>query len=306
MLLILTSLAFSLVLFYIGLRELTISWREQQRLITAVVPESSRTDSLLRWREIDRQLMRTGFGRRLQERLGVAGLEMGPARFIAVSVAISLVIALILGAGLSWLLFPAGLVVGVQTMRVYVRRAQNKRREAFIAQMPELARTLSNATSAGLSVRTALAMAVEELPDPASSELRSVSEQLNLGASLEGALTGLERRLPSRESAILISTLIVSARSGGGLVSALRDISATLETRKETRREIRTTYAQTVATAYAVLAMGVAVLFMLDRIQPNTVDTMLRHPVGQASLLIAVGVYTGGILLIRRMTRVEF
>lgn len=305
MLLILTALAFSLVLFYIGLRELAISWREQQRLVTAVVPESSRTDSLLRWREIDRQLMRTSSGRRLQERLGVAGLEMGPARFVAVSLAISLVIALILGAGLSWLLFPAGLVAGVQTMRVYVRRAQNKRREAFIAQMPELARTLSNATSAGLSVRTALAMAVDELPDPASSELRSVSEQLNLGASLEGALTSLERRLPSRESAILISTLIVSARSGGGLVSALRDISATLETRKETRREIRTTYAQTVATAYAVLAMGVAVLFMLDRIQANTVDTMLRHPVGQASLLVAVGVYTGGILLIRRMTRVE-
>jgi tight adherence protein B len=171
--------------------------------------------------------------------------------------------------------------------------------------MPELARTLSNATSAGLSVRTALAMAVDELADPARSEIRLVTEQLNLGASLDGALTNMERRLPSREAAILISTLIVSARSGGGLVTALRDIAGTLETRKETRREIRTVYAQAVATAYAVLLMGVGVLFLLDSVHEGTVDTMLREPLGQVALMVAGGIYAAGILVIRRMTRVE-
>lgn len=211
-----------------------------------------------------------------------------------------------LGRTLSWLLLPVGLLAGVQAARLVLRRARNRRREAFINQMPELARTLSNATSAGLSIRTALALAVDEIADPARSEIRLVSDQIALGASLEQALTGLERRLPSREAAILISTLVVSARSGGGLVTALRDIAGTLETRKETRREIRTVYAQTLATAYAVLAMGVGVLFVLDSVQEGTVDTMLREPLGQAALVVAAAVYAAGIFVVRRMTRVEY
>ena len=97
----------------------------------------------------------------------------------------------------------------------------------------------------------------------------------------------------------------MAARSGGGLVSALRDIAGTLETRKETRREIRTTYAQALATAYAVLLMGVGVLFLLDSVREGTVDTMLREPLGQIALVIAGAIYAGGIFVIRRMTRVE-
>lgn len=304
MLAILTVLALTLLLFYAGLRELAVSTRGMRRVALAVMPEQYHAAGL-RWTTLDRLVLRTRAGAGFRDALTRGGIEVGPAKALAVSAAVSLLLALVLTRSLSPLLFPVGLALGVQATRMFLRRAQNKRREAFIAQMPELARTLSNATSAGLSVRTALAMAVDELAEPASSELRSVTEQLNLGASLEAALTGLERRLPSREAAILISTLVVSARSGGGLVTALRDIAETLETRKETRREIRTTYAQAVATAYAVLAMGVGVLFLLDRIQAGTVDTMLRDPLGQAALLVASAVYAGGILVIRRMTRIE-
>lgn len=304
MLAILTVLAATLLVFYAGLRELAAVSRHQHRIAAAVLPEDYRGAGL-RWSALDRRLVRLPWGVRLRDALAKAGVETAPSKFVLVSAAVSLLVALLLARSLSPLLFPVGLLLGVQLTRVYLRRAQTKRREAFIGQMPELARTLSNATSAGLSVRTALAMAAEELADPAATELRTVTEQLNLGASLEGALTELERRLPSREAAILISTLVVSARSGGGLVTALRDIAGTLETRKETRREIRTTYAQAVATAYSVLAMGIGVLFLLDRIQAGTVDTMLRNPIGQAALVIASAVYAGGILVIRKMTRIE-
>ena len=304
MLLILTALALTLGVFYVGLRELAVADRDQRRLEAAVLPEDYRRRGL-RWSNLDRALGRTQAGRRLREALEMSGVTTSPSKFVTAGVSLSLVAGVVLARSLSPLLFPVGLLLGVQATRVYLRRTKNRRREAFIAQMPDLARTLSNATSAGLSVRTALAMAVDELADPARAEIRLVTEQLNLGASLDTALTAMERRLPSREAAILISTLIVSARSGGGLVTALRDIAATLETRKETRREIRTVYAQTVATAYAVLVMGIGVLFLLDRIQEGTVDTMLRSPLGQVALVVAGGIYAAGIFMVRRMTRVE-
>ena len=115
----------------------------------------------------------------------------------------------------------------------------------------------------------------------------------------------MSERLPSREVAVLTATLVVSSRSGGSLVSALRDIADTLETRKETRREIRTTMAQALATGYLVIGMGGFILIVLNGLYPGVVEKMTITPIGQIALLSALVLYGGGLVLIRRMTRFE-
>jgi tight adherence protein B len=60
-----------------------------------------------------------------------------------------------------------------------------------------------------------------------------------------------------------------------------------------------------VATAYVVVGMGIATLFMLEQIQPGTVDAMLRSPIGQIALVTSAAVYAAGVWAIRRMTRVD-
>ena len=292
-------------LFMIGLLQFWIAAAENARLEHAVIHESEGSRNLTQWSRIDRFVLSTRWGPKVQSASVVSGLPLGPGRFVCAGAAICAFVGFILGSALSWLLFPVGAYLGYFAIHMFIERQRNQRREAFIGQMPDLARTLSNASSAGLSVRTSIAVASEELEDPARGELRIVTEELNLGASLDASLSAMESRLPSREVAILVSSLVVSARSGGGLVTALRDIAETLETRKELRREIRTTYAQTVATAYVVVSMGIATLFMLEQIQPGTVDAMLRSPIGQIALVTSAGVYAAGVWAIRRMTRVD-
>ena len=114
-----------------------------------------------------------------------------------------------------------------------------------------------------------------------------------------------QKRLPSRELGILVSSLVVGARSGGGLVTALRDIAETLDTRKEVRREIKTLYTQTIATAYAVLGVSGLAVFLLEGLNPGTVDEMIVSPIGQVAIVFAVAVYSGVIWAVRKMTRVD-
>lgn len=292
-------------LFLFGLLQFWIAATENARLQHAVMRETESSRLLTQWSRIDRLVMSTRWGPKVQSATIVSGLPLTPGKFVVVSAIICGFVGFILGTSLSWLLFPLGAYLGYFGIHTFVERQRNQRREAFIGQMPVLARTLSNASSAGLSVRTSIAVASEELDEPARGELRIVTEELNLGASLDASLSAMEARLPSREVAILVSSLVVSARSGGGLVTALRDIAETLETRKELRREIRTTYAQTVATAYVVMGMGAASLFMLEQIQPGTVDAMLRSPIGQLALVASAGVYATGFWAVRRMTRVD-
>lgn len=305
MALTLLLLFIALVLVFLALHQFWLDALEKSRLRGAVLADEVSDSALSRWSRIDRHMLNGRWGRGIQNSLTLSGLSLTPSRFILVCMALCLVTGFVLGSLLSWLLFPVGVYSGYAVIKAYIERQRTKRREDFIIQMPELARTLSNASSAGLSIRTAVAIAADELSEPAQSELRTVTEELSLGVSLDTALSAMEDRLPSRELAILVSSLVVSARTGGALVSALREIADTLESRKEVRREIRTTYAQTIATAYAVLGMGALSLVMLESINKGTVDAMLRNPIGQAALIFAVVVYSGGIWAVRRMTRIE-
>lgn len=263
-------------------------------------PFTSRIDQ---W---DRYFRRTPPGRWVERQLVLAGEEdRRPLTVGSVAVAGGLAVGWVLAIGLAPLFGLLGIAAVVGGIRWWLGRARERRREQFVAQMPELARVLSNATSAGLSIAGAIGVAATELQAPAGPELARVASRMRFGASLDSAMGDLEERVPSREVGVLVSTLLVSARSGGSLVSALRDIAETLEERKETRREILTTLAQSTATGYMVIVLGFGLLFLLNAIQPGTVDAMLASWAGRAALLVAGSLFVAGFLLIRRMTRFD-
>ncbi|MGJ7439594.1 type II secretion system F family protein [Aquipuribacter sp. MA13-6] len=254
---------------------------------------------------VQERFARTRLGRLLERELVMAGSPRSPLTVLLAGIAAGLAAGALLWTLLAPLLSVLGLVATVIGIRAYLRRAQDRRREAFIAQMPELARVLANATNAGLSISTAIGIAGDEMDEPARTELRRVASSQAFGSDLESALLELQERVPSREVAVLLSTLLVSARSGGSLVTSLRSIADTLEQRKETRREIRTTLAQSVTTGYTVIALGFVILVLLNFINPGTVDTMTRNVFGQAALVFAAVVFGIGFVAIRRMTRID-
>jgi tight adherence protein B len=289
----------------LALYQFWVNLGEQSLYVRAVRGDRNEHEATVTRSRLDRFVVNSRWGDDVQSTIVLLGWSIRPSSFAFVVIGFCLGIGLVIGYLFSWLLLPVGFWVGALLVRNRVRSMREKRKEDFIAQMPDLARVLSNASSAGLSIRTAVAMAAEELEEPARTELRTVTGQINIGVPLERAMADMEQRLPSRELAILVSSLVVSSRSGGALVTALRDIAEALETRKEVRREIRTTYAQTVATAYSVLSFGLVALLLLESLNGGTVDAMLRNPVGQATLIGSAAVYAGGIWIVRKMTRVE-
>jgi tight adherence protein B len=253
----------------------------------------------------DRLFRATRLGRRMEREMILAGVEHRPVVVFAAGLSVAVVASILLWTLLAPLLALLGVVVAFLAVRGYLRRERGRRLEAFVAQMPELARVLANATSAGLSIHTAIGVAAEEMDEPARAEMKRVATRIGFGSSLDRALEELSERLSSREIAVLTSTLVVSARSGGSLVTALRDIADTLEARKETRREIRTTLSQALATGYFVIAMGVFILVILNLLYDGVVAKMTTEPVGQVALLVAGALYALGTLAIRRMTRFD-
>ena len=295
-----------MVLLVAGIAQFAINGAERRGIVThALAGTVKREPPGSRFSRVSRRFNQTRLGHSLERDLVLAGITYPPILVFAGV----LVLTITIPYALAELLAPAFGVVGVLggyvLLRAWVRRARDRRRERFVTQIPELARVLSNATNAGLSIATAWVVAESELAEPAKTEIQRLNAAVRFGSSLEDAMLQLNDRLPAREVRVLMSTLVVSARSGGSLVKALRDISLTLDDRKEVRREIRTTLAQARTTSTLVTVMGAGLLVMLNVIQPGTVDRMTHNIFGQIALVVAFGLFAVGQLIVRSMTRIE-
>ncbi|MHB9859401.1 type II secretion system F family protein [Streptomyces sp. YIM S03343] len=295
------------VLAVLGLHTYAMGKAQRAALVerlshTGQIPAAGRQR---RFRGLDRRLRRTKAGKKLELRLLTTGLDITPGEFFVYMMAAVVGLWLVGQASLAPFFGPIAGLLGVWAALQFLNWQRQRRIERFIGQLPEMSRILANATQAGLALRTAIGMAAEELEAPAGEELAKVTNQLAVGHSMEDALGELADRLPSRELVVLVTTLILSNRAGGQVVGALRNLTETLEERKETRREVRTQLSQVSMTSYAVPVLGIGSLFLMNGVKDGALDRMTGSPVGQACVIIAFGLYAVGFVLIRRMSRID-
>ncbi|MEU9998991.1 type II secretion system F family protein [Streptomyces sp. NPDC050848] len=254
---------------------------------------------------IDRRVRRTAFGRRLELRISATGLDLTPGEFVVAMTVLVIALWITGQAALSPFFGPICGLLGVWLALGFLNWQRQKRIEKFINQLPELSRILANATQAGLALRMALSMAADELDAPAGDELEKVAQQLAVGTSLDDALGELAERLPSRELVVLVTTLVLANKAGGTVVSSLRNLTETLEERKETRREVRTQLSQVSLTAYAVPVIGIGSLLLIDNMQPGALDRMTGSGLGQFAVVAAFALYVVGFVIIRRFSKID-
>jgi tight adherence protein B len=257
-------------------------------------------------RRLDARLRRTRSGQRLHAWLRGAGIQIAAIDFVGLVFAGTLLGWVLLG-----LVLPRGIALGaalagaILAARWWVERERGKRKELLIAQLPDLARILSNGTQAGLSMAGAVQLAARELPDPAAAEMKTVVEEMRVGRALDESLESMRERLPSREVAVLMTTLIIQQRAGGDTVRALSELASTLDTRKDLQREIKTLLSGTVFTSYVVAALGVGTILLINAISPGVMREMTTTGIGIIGLIVAGILWTIAFVLIRRTTRVD-
>lgn len=258
-----------------------------------------------RFTGVDRRLRRTAVGRRIQQRLAATGLDLTPGEFAVYVAGGVAALWLIASAALAPFFGPVAGLFALWVGNTFLNWQRQKRIEAFIGQLPELSRILANATAAGLALRTALSMAAEELEAPAGEELATVTAQLALGRSIDETLGELAERLPSRELVVLVTTLVLANRAGGTMVGSLRNLTETLEERKETRREVITMLSEVNATAYTLPLLGLGAMIMLNSMDRGSLARMTGHPLGQVAVIVALGLYAVGFIGMRRLGKIE-
>jgi tight adherence protein B len=294
-----------LAVFAGGLWQASAGWQQRAEAARRVRRERGEPARRQVRAAVDARLRRTRGGRAVERRLAAAGMGVGPGEAVLGLGACAVVTAVVAGTLFGPLFVPVGATGTVLAAQRYVAYRQADRREQFVGQLPDVAALMSNAAAAGLALPRMIELAAGELRPPACDVLRRVVEELRVGQPIDRALENLHRRMPSREVGVLVSTLVIQLRTGGDSVAALREMATTLDARKDLRREVRTTMAGAVTTSWVVGALALSSLFLLNAMSPGVLVEMARSGLGRIALVVGLGLYACGFLIVRRLTRVE-
>lgn len=245
-------------------------------------------------------------GARLAARLARAGAPLGADAAVALcAVATLAAAALAYGVLRTPLAAPLGAAVVLGGGAAFLGTADRRHLARLEAQLPGVAQQLSAALGAGLSLRQALSRAARDAPEPARGELARCVAELQLGGRIDEVLDALARRVPARELRIMTTAILVQRRTGGNLALALGRLSDRLEERSQLARELRGATAQARMTAWLVAALPLAGGTLTELASPGTLARDLGQGPGPALLAASMTLYAVGVLLIRRVGRVE-
>lgn len=165
-----------------------------------------------------------------------------------------------------------GLVVAFLVLMVAWSRLNSKvtkRKEEFVAQLPETLGTMSSMLRTGYGLTQAIGAVAEESLEPTKSLLNRVILEVGTGRDLIEALRAMGSQLDSIDFDWVIAGIEISRETGGDLAKTLDTVADTIRERDKLRGQIRALTAEGRFSSYIMLALPPGVGIMSYLINPE-------------------------------------
>ena len=249
--------------------------------------------------------------RKFADTLDRAGIVANP-RDIAIGVGIG---AIVLWLLLSLVMRPAPIIaisllpfcgaIAAGGFWMYVKMQLRKRLDQFVQQLELALRLISSGVRIGLGLRQALAIVIEEMPDPARHEYMRVIGQTNIGVTVYDALDNLAVRMPSSETLMMARAIRIQSQTGGDLGKILEHLANTIKDRRRIQRKIRALTAEGRASAAILSVLPPFLTVFIALTERDMGHALLFTNAGHVALLIVAILETLGVLMLMKMLKVD-
>ncbi len=237
--------------------------------------------------------------------LASADLQLRPYEFRLVQTASALLFAIValLRFGIS---LPVVIlaIIGFARPALYLRNRRGHRLAQFEAELPRAMELIANSIKAGQSIAQSLRAVVENASPPVSDEFGLARREIELGASIESALTNMVKRIGSNDLRLVVMVITIQHSVGGDLPAILISLGDTMKQRAEMRAEVLAATAQSRASSLIITLLPIAAALGLYFLVPNYFHPMFTKPLGWFMLAIAAVMLAIGNFAIRRLTAI--
>lgn len=241
-------------------------------------------------------------GRRIEQ----SGHGILAYRLVLLAALLSLV-----GAVLSWLAVHLpwasilALMFGGALPFLKIARDRAQRFLRFEEQLPDAIDIMRRALMAGHPFNATLKLVAEDMEDPVSREFDLAFADINYGNDVRRAMLGLLSRVPSVTVMALVTAVLVQKETGGNLAEILGQIAKVIRGRFRFQRRVRTLSAEGRMSAWVLAGVPLILFSAMWIVNPDYLPLLLNHPVGRQVALAAIIWSAIGIVIIRKIVRIE-
>jgi tight adherence protein B len=233
-----------------------------------------------------------------------SGAELSPAMLLALCACAALTVgglAFVIQENL--LTTAIGALLGAAAPLVAAVVIRNRRQADMLKQLPAMLDELARAARTGRSLEKCLALVADDTQQPLGGELRRCTRRIDLGMSINDALSELPERTGLPSTNIFVSALAVHRETGGDLVKVLERLAHTLRSRIQFQGRLKAATAASRATALLMLVVPPAVLTFFIFRDPDYLNNLLQSEWGFRVTLIAAALQVIGSIWVLRILK---
>jgi len=199
----------------------------------------------------------------------------------------------------------AAAVAGLAIPILIVKRLEAMRRQKFASQLVDGLMILSSSLKAGLSLLQAFEELAQEMPNPISQEFGLVIRQMQMGVSLEEAITKLKVRMRLDELDMVVTAMLVARETGGDLTQTFSRVIYTIQERNKLIGRVQALCVQ--ANMQGIIMSLLPILFgiFVYKVNPGFFDVFLKDNLGRGLMIYAIISEILGIIFIRKLSKVD-
>lgn len=247
-------------------------------------------------------------GKSIGDRIKQAGWSFSETNFWVVSAVAAVAAAAgVYIANLGYLAaVGAAFVVGLGLPRWVLGFAISRRQKKFQSQFADALDVIVRGVKSGLPLNECLKIISTESAQPLAGEFETLVDGLAMGAQLDQGLNKMFQRMPTQEVNFFAIVLGIQAKAGGNLSEALGNLSAVLRSRKLLREKIKALSSEAKASAMIIGALPIIVMFLVYLTTPDYIMELFTDQLGHLILMIAAGLMSCGIYIMRQMINFDF
>ena len=192
------------------------------------------------------------------------------------------------------------------TMLGWVRHRAGKRIDMLIEGLPHYIDAVRQMQAVGHSLSQALDRALADAPAVVQNYIAPVTRRLELGAPVAESMQLLAERLRVPEMSMFAAAIRTNMRYGGSISAVLANLSNILRERIRIKRELKAAISEARVSGRVLIAMPLVAMALLVAMNPAYIDFFLHDPRGHRLAIIAALLQGAGMLVMRRVMRLDF
>jgi len=187
----------------------------------------------------------------------------------------------------------------------YLWSKKKKRMEKFQRQLPEGLELIARSLKAGHAFPSAMKLAADEFDDPLGPEFHETLNEINFGVSVGDALKNLANRIDCPDLKYFVISVILQRETGGNLAEIMESIAYIIRERFKLKGKIRTLSAEGKLSAIILVALPFLVIIAVRFTNPDYINVLFSDPAGRIIAGIAAFMMVAGIIVLKRMVKIE-